>query len=210
MWEPRRLTTLWAFTACYGIALQIKLNSDLGKQMCLQICLFLYKNYIMYVYSTLVFHIFKWRYIHTKLICFDLQMLIYFIIYCQTRFITFYYLFCISDLISVPFSTSFCSLQCFMNCVLTSWPVATRHCSKNTVEHNTYYKTTEWNVNWLTLLLQSVKVFLLEKILNISMTELWYSGQCSCLRESCNHWWWKVFYLFILCIETLDADLIVQ
>jgi hypothetical protein len=26
MWEPRRLTTLWGFTACYGIALPFIMN----------------------------------------------------------------------------------------------------------------------------------------------------------------------------------------
>jgi hypothetical protein len=31
MWEPRRLTTLWAFTACYGIALPLPLRKEVAE-----------------------------------------------------------------------------------------------------------------------------------------------------------------------------------
>lgn len=98
---------LYCTTFCYAGCIQVKLNFDLGK---IRFAFFI-KNGIMDVYSTSFFHIIKWRYVHTKLICFELHILLYFIIHCKTRFITFYCLFCISDFISDHFSTLYSSLR---------------------------------------------------------------------------------------------------
>jgi hypothetical protein len=81
---------------------------------------------------------------------------------------------------------------------------STMNFNKNAVEYNKNQRMKDWFIYSFTAFCDAF----LQKRLDMSVAELWYSGQCAYLRGSYRHWWW--ISLLVLQIENLDADIIVQ